>query len=154
MLDDETLKEVGRFATEFSTLDELITNLAASILECTEWETAERLTANFTLGRKLDLIGEVSKLLATTYQLTQPYDVLSTQVSSVKQLVEDRNTVLHGLLTVKRGEHPIVQAKKNKVELTPNKLSELARRIDAAIDGIPPAYFDFMDAVYKVRRAK
>jgi len=77
MLDDETLREVGRFAIEFVTLDELITNLAASILECTEWDTAERLTANLTLGRKLDLIGEVSKQLATTYGLIQPYDALS-----------------------------------------------------------------------------
>ena len=87
-------------------------------------------------------------------QLTQPYDVLSTQVSSVKRLVEDRNTVLHGSLTIRRGKLPIVQAKKNKVELTPNKLSELVRRIDSAIDGLPPAYLDFMDAVYRARGAK
>lgn len=154
MLDNETLKDVGRFAIEFSTLDELITNLAASILECAEWDTAERLTANFTLGRKLDLIGEVSKQLATTYALTQPYDTLLTQVGFAKRLVVDRNAVLHGSLTIRRGEHPTVQAKKDKVELTPSKLSELVGRIDSAIDGLPPAYFGFMDAVCKARAAK
>jgi hypothetical protein len=151
MLDDETLKEFGRFAVEFSTLDELITNFAAAILECVEWEIAEHLTAKLSLGSKLDLIGAVSKTLAKKYALTQPYDVLSRQIISAKRLIGDRNTVVHGSLTIKRGERPIVQARGRRVEMTSDKLSELVRQIDRATDGLPTAYFDFMDAVCNAR---
>ena len=72
----------------------------------------------------------------------------------MRQLVEHRNTVLHGSVVIKHGVHPTVKARKDKIELTPNELSKLIGRIDSAIERLPPAYFDFMDAVYKARAAK
>jgi len=154
LLDDETLKEIGRFATEFTTLDEVITYVAEEILECAERKTAEQITANAgTLGRKLELFKTVSKQLAATYALTesQPYRLLSTQIRAAKPLVGHRNTVLHGSLTIKRGQPPIIQAKKETMELTQQRLSELRGQIDLSIEKLSSAYFDFMDAVHEAR---
>lgn len=153
ILDDETLKGVGRFAIEFNTLDELISALATVVLECAELDTAQHLTANFTVRRKLELIEVVCKILASTYALTQPHGALSKQISSAKRLIDNRNTVVHGSLTIKRRERPIVQSKEQRVELSPDKLSEMVREIDRVTDGLATAYYDFMDAVYKAREA-
>jgi hypothetical protein len=123
-LDDETLKGVGRFAVEFGTLDETISHFAADILECTEWGIAEHLTTNLTIGRKLELIRDVARKLATKYAFDLPHAALSAQIVSMKTLIDHRNTVLHGSVTIKRGQNPIVEAK-TSLELTPNKLSDL-----------------------------
>jgi len=63
MLDDETLREVGRFAIEFSTLNDVITSVAGASLECAEWEIAQYLTDHLTIGRKLERIATVCATL-------------------------------------------------------------------------------------------
>jgi hypothetical protein len=61
-LDDETLKQVGRFAMEFNTLDELIRAMATIVLECEEWDVAEHLTEDHTVGRNLARVRKVSNI--------------------------------------------------------------------------------------------
>ena len=153
ILDDETLTGVGRFAIEFNTLDELISALATVVLECAELDTAQHLTADYTVGRKLELIRTVCKILASRYAIAQPHVALLTQIHCAKRLIDNRNTVVHGSLIIKRGARPIVQSKEQRVELSPDKLSELARQIDLATDGLTTAYYGFMDAVYRARQA-
>jgi len=153
ILDDETLKGVGRFAIEFNTLDELISALAAVVLECAELDTAQHLTADYSVGRKLDLIRTVCKILASRYAIAQQHEALSMQINCAKQLIGSRNTIVHGSLIIKRGARPIVQSKGEPVELSPDRLSELARQVDLATDGLTTAYYDFMDAVYRARQA-
>lgn len=151
MLNDEVLREIGRFAMEFSTLEELVAALAASILEFDNWQDAERHTQDLSTRRRLELLGERSQQLANKYALAEQYVALSTQVGNVKQLNNDRNTVLHGSVTIKRGKHPIVQARKGKIKLTSQQLSKLVRRIDPAFHGLLSEYYAFMDAVYTAR---
>jgi hypothetical protein len=155
MLDDETLKEVGLFAIEFSTLDKLIATLATAILECTEWNIAQYLTERLTDGRKLEQIEAVSKKLANAHGLLDAdvHKVLLEQIGLAKGIVDERNTVIHGEVTIDQGNRPVIQLKKQAVEVSPRALSELVEKIDRVAYGLITAYVDFMDAVYKARTA-
>jgi hypothetical protein len=158
MLDDETLKEVGRYVVEFNTLEELITALAAAIFECSEWGTAEYLRKRDT-RQKLDQIQEVCKILAGAHGLQESplRRALSDQITEAKTILSERNTVIHGELTIKHGERPIVQLRKAQnspvVVLSPGALSVLVQKISRTTDGLLTAYYDFMDAVDKARDA-
>ena len=152
-LDDETLKEVGRFAIEFNDLDLVISGIAEWILECAEFETSEQLTPKtLELGRKLERIRTVSRSLADKYALGELHGVLTKQIDSANCIIGARNTVFHGSLIIKAGQPPTIQAKQ-QMELTPNRLSELVRQIDDTLHALATAYFAFMDAVYKAREA-
>jgi hypothetical protein len=153
-MDDETLREVGRFAIEFSTLGGLITTLAMAILECAESNIAQHLTERLTDGRKLEQIESVSKILATAHGLmdSNAHQALLVQIGIAKGIINERNTVIHGEVTKQRNG-PIIQLKKQTVELNPRALSALVTKIDHVAYGLITAYVDFMDAVYKARTA-
>jgi hypothetical protein len=68
-----------------------------------------------------------------------------------RRIIDERNTVIHGELTVKHGERPIVRLKKQTVQLSPSALSALVHKIDDVSIGLITAHTDFMDAVYKAR---
>ena len=154
LLDDETLKEVGRVTIEFNTLDELITVLAAAIFECTEWSTAEYLRKHFT-GPKLEQIKGVCNILADAHGIrTTSHRALLDQIELSEAILKERNTIIHGELTIENGKRPRVHLKKSTVELSPQTLSELVQKINRATDGLLTTYYDFMDAVYKARDAK
>jgi len=152
LFDDETLKEVGRFAVQFSVLDDLISALAALVLECGEFETAQSLTAGLTTGRKLELMSDVCKSLAKRYPLMQHKELLK-QLGEAKKLVDDRNTVIHGSLTIDRHECLVAQSRKGTVALTPDKLSAMVRRIERTTHGLATEYLEFMDAIHRAREA-
>lgn len=151
LLDPETLKQVGNFAIEFNTLNDLITTLAAISLECAKFDIAEYLISDFTAGRKLELIEKVAKMMAGKYGLVQPYTTLKTHLLSARHLVENRNTIIHGDLTVRIGEQPIIQSKKQQVTLTPQKLAELVQQIDETLYALMTAHNEFMIAVCHAR---
>ncbi|MGA2880865.1 MAG: hypothetical protein ABSG13_18095 [Bryobacteraceae bacterium] len=155
MLDDDTLREVGRFAIEFNTLEEVITMMAGAILECTEWSVAQSLTERLTDGPKLDRVKQMCGLLAKAHGLekTSPHKALLRQIGIAKGVVSERNAVIHGELTVKRGKPPTVQLRKQAVELSPRALSALVRKIDGVAGGLATAYLDFMIAVEESRDA-
>ena len=117
ILDDETLREVGRYAIEFNTLDELITALAVAILECTEWDIGQHLTERLTVGHKLDRIKEVCTILAKAHGLldTNLHKALIEQLGLAKGIIAERNTVIHGELTIKHGKRTIIRLKKQTV---------------------------------------
>jgi hypothetical protein len=154
MLNDETLKEVGRFAVEFSTLDELITTLATAILECAEPNTAQYLTKQLLPGRKLEQIKEVSNILAEAHRLkgADVHIVMLKQIELANGIVNERNAVIHGKVRM-QGNRPIIEGKKQAVELSPGALSGLVKKIDRVAYDLISAYVEFMDAVYKARNA-
>jgi hypothetical protein len=119
-LNRQTLEAVGNFAISFGDLDAIINDVAIVILECEELDVAMQLIADLTLGRKLELIGRVSEILAKEYKVSQELEALSEQLKSAKELVDNRNTVLHGSVTVRPGQHPIAETKKKKLTLTPS----------------------------------
>lgn len=47
---------------EFNTLDELIRAMATIVLECEEWDVAEHLTEDHTVGRNLARVRKVSNI--------------------------------------------------------------------------------------------
>ena len=155
ILDDETLKEVGRYVIEFTTLDELITALAAAVLECAEWDIGKHLTGHLTVGRKLDGIQKVCHILAKAHGLldTRLLKTLLGKIALAREIIDKRNAVIHGELTIKHGKRPTVRSKTATVELGPNDLSVLVQQINRATDGLVAAYYDFMDAVYQARAA-
>ena len=158
MLDDETLREVGRLVIEFNTLEELITALAAAIFECTEWATAEYLRKRDT-SQKLGQIRDVCNILAEAYELQgkPPFTSLLSQIKekgTILKLLKKRNAVIHGEVTIKRGERPCIQSKQSTVELSPEALSVLVQEADRATADLLAAYYNFMDAVGKAREAR
>lgn len=157
VLDDETLKEVGRFAIEIRTLDEVITSVAGASLECAEWDIALFLNERLTNGSKLDRIANVCAKLAKAYGLVDAtfYKALVDQIGFVRKIIQERNVVIHGEVIVKRGERPTVRSKNQPVvDLSPSALSLWVQEIDRASLGLITAHTDFMDAVYKARAAQ
>lgn len=156
ILDDETLKEIGRFAIEFGNLDEMINTLACAILGCTEWDIAQHLTERLTNGPKLQRIAKVSGILAKAHGLedTDFYKALLEQIRHAERIVTERNTIIHGEVSVERGKPPIVQLKKKPdVELTPRALSTLVQKINGVTEGLSTAYTDFMIAIEEAQAA-
>jgi hypothetical protein len=155
LLDDETLKEVGRFFLEFNAFDELVTALATVALECAEWETAQHLTERLTAGQKLQRIDSVRATLAKLHELagTNSYRELSEQLNLARGINAERNTVIHGELAIIWSKRPKVQLREQTVELTPGSLSALVQRIRVTTDGLLSAYNDFMYAVGEAREA-
>src|SRR5579859_5307667 len=102
ILDDETLKEVGRYVIEFTTLDELITELAAAVLECAEWDIAKHLTGHLNVSRKLDGIKKACDILAKAHGLldTSLHKALLERIVLAKEIVNERNAIIHGELTI------------------------------------------------------
>lgn len=156
VLDDETLKEVGRFAIDVNSLDEVIATVAGASLECAEWDIALLLNEPLSNSRKLDRIKEVCTRLANAYGLvdTTFYKALVEQIGRVREVIHERNAVIHGDLTVKNGERPIIRLKKQTVELSPKALSVLVEKIERVSIGLITSHTDFMDAVYKARAAR
>ncbi len=156
LLSNETLMQVGRFAIEFNTLDELIRILAAVVLECEEWDVAQHLAEGDTARRNVARVRKISDILAKKYGLADAelHKALLEQLSFAEEVITQRNAVIHGELTVKRGKQPIVQLKKQTpVEMSPAALSELVRKTDSVTNKLLDTHTAFMHAVYEARDA-
>lgn len=152
-LDDEALKEVGRFAIRFRYLDEMITEVATRILGCTEQGIAQHLTGHLTEGRKLDWIETICKILATAHGLldTSVHNTFLEKIKLAKDIVERRNAVIHSEVKKKGGKATVQSKKDIVVELTPEALSVETDKIEPAADALVDAYTEFMHGVKKAR---
>jgi hypothetical protein len=149
---DETLKQLGRFALDCNFLDEFISHLATDVLGCAEWDVAQLLTREWTTGRKLEQLRDVSKKLAEIYVGTTPlYETLSAQIGITRELVNQRNAVIHGTRKFSLDKEPIAQLRTHTVTLNPAALSNLVQKIDDVYDKLGTAYLDFMNAVHVAR---
>ena len=154
-LNDETLRAVGQCAIEFSAFDELLTAMAADVLECNDWEIAQYLTSSrLTAGPKLQRIEEVCNILAKLYRLedTHPHKAMLQEIKVAQGAITERNTVIHGELKRKHGKAPIVQLRKHVVEMSPDALSIIVDKINRSGDSLVEAYQHFMDTVHKARK--
>jgi len=93
--------------------------------------------------------------LAKAHELvdTDLYKALVERIGFAKRIIDERNAVIHGELTVKRGERPSFRSNKLTLDLSSNDLAALVQKIDCASLGLITAHTDFMDAVYKARAA-
>jgi hypothetical protein len=153
-LDDATLMELGRFAIQASGFDELITTLAADVLECAEWRVALERTSRMTAGPKLDQLKTICSVLAELYGVDlQLHEAVEAQIAAARKIIEDRNTVIHGKLSFQPGKRPVFQLnKKPTVEMSQVALSEFVKRMSQCEEELWRAYLAFNDAVHKKRK--
>jgi len=141
MLNDETLKEIGRVTIEFSILDEVITDMAWLIIECTEPDVARCVTPPF-IDQKLDHIAMVCKKLKEAHRLENAIPgALLTQIGLAKGIVSKRNTIIRGELESRRGGEPLLRLGKKDKEpqvfhATPHELADLVDDIHGVTNGL------------------